>query len=82
MTQEVSFMGYTNNRATTKWWYPHTKKLKYCSSEKLDEHNNKLVKGCSPGYALMNGNNISALTTLKLVFQTTPSSNIIYLRQQ
>ena len=41
-------MGYTNIRATMKWWYPHTKKLKYCPSEKIDEHNNKSGKGWSP----------------------------------
>ena len=37
-------MGYTNIRATMKFWGPHTKKLKYGSSEKFDEHNNKLGK--------------------------------------
>ena len=41
-------MGSTNIRATMKWWYPHTKKLKYCPSEKIDEHNNKSGKGWSP----------------------------------
>ena len=46
-------MGYTNSRATMKWWDPHTKKLKYCSYTKFDEHNNKCGKGCSPGYELM-----------------------------
>ena len=39
-TQEGSFMGYTNNRATMKWWYPCTKKLKYCSSAEFDGHSN------------------------------------------
>ena len=34
-------MGYKNIRATMKWWDPHTKKLKYCSYTKMDEHNNK-----------------------------------------
>ena len=48
-TQEGSFVGYTNIRATVKWWYPHTKRLKYCSSEDFDIHKNKFVKGCSPG---------------------------------
>ena len=28
-------MSYTNRISTMKWWDPHTKKLKYCSSEKL-----------------------------------------------
>ena len=27
ITQEGSFMGYTNSRATMKWWDPHTKRL-------------------------------------------------------
>ena len=58
-------MGYTNIRVTMKWWYPHTKKLKYCSSGKIDEHSNKFGKGWSPGSELMLGTNISTLTTLK-----------------
>ena len=59
-------MGYTNNRATMKLWDPHTKRLKYCSSEKIDDHNNKFGKGWSPGSELMLGTNISTLTTLKI----------------
>ena len=43
ITQEGSFMGYTNSRATIKWWDPHTKKLKYCLSEKFDERNSTFV---------------------------------------
>ena len=35
-TQKGSCMFYTTRRATIKWWYPHTKILKYCSSEKID----------------------------------------------
>ena len=50
---------------TMKWWDPHTKKLKYCSSEKFDEHNNKFGKGWSPGSELMLCTNIYTLTTLK-----------------
>ena len=42
--QEISFMGYTKIRATMKWWDPHTKKLKYCSSAYFDEYNNKFGK--------------------------------------
>ena len=38
-------MGYTNNRAAMKYLDPHTKNLKYCSYAKLDEYNNKFVKG-------------------------------------
>ena len=38
-------MSYINDIATMKGWYPHTKKLKYCSYEKFDEHNNKFGKG-------------------------------------
>ena len=56
-------MGYTNNRDTKKWWEQHTKKLKYCSYEKIDEHKNKFGKGWLPGSELMAGKNISTLTT-------------------
>ena len=63
-TQEGSLSGYTNNRATMKWWYPHTKKLKYCSSENFDEHKNKFGKRWSPGSELMLGKNTSTLPTL------------------
>ena len=38
-------MGYTNSRATIKWWYPYNKRLKYCSYEKFDEYNIKFGKG-------------------------------------
>ena len=58
-------MGYTNTISTIKWWDPHTKKFKYCSSEIFDEHNNKFVKGWSPGSELMLGTNTSTLPTLK-----------------
>ena len=44
MTQRGSLMSYTNIIATIKWWDPHTKKLKYCSSEIFDEHKENLVK--------------------------------------
>ena len=49
-----------------KWWDPHTKRLKYCSSENNYEHNNKFGKGWSPGYELMLSTNISTLPTLKI----------------
>ena len=42
--QEGSFMGYTNICAEIKWWDPHTKKLKYCSFEKLTNITINLVK--------------------------------------
>ena len=58
-------MGYTKSRATIKWYDPHTKKLKYCSSEKFDEHNNKFGKGWSLGSELILGTNTSTLRTLK-----------------
>ena len=61
--QEWYFMIYTNIRATIKWWDPHTKKLKYCSSETFDENNNKLGKGWSPGSEIMTSKNISTLPT-------------------
>ena len=57
-------MGYTNSIATMRWWYSHTKKLKYCSYGIFDEHNNKFGKGWSPGSELMTGTNISTLPTL------------------
>ena len=59
-------MGYTNSRVTMKWWDPHTKKLKYCSSTKFYEHNDKFGKGWSPGSELMLGKNTSTLPTLKI----------------
>ena len=59
ITQEGSFMGYKNSIATMKWWYPRTKKLKYFSSEKFDEHNNKFGKGLSPGSGLMLGGKLT-----------------------
>ena len=59
-------MSYTNIRATIKWWEPHTKKLKYCSSETFDENNNKFGIGWSPGSELMTGKNISTLPTSKI----------------
>ena len=58
-------MGYTNTIYKMKWQDPHINKLKYCSSTKFDEHNNKFGKGWSPGSELMLGTNISTLTTLK-----------------
>ena len=59
-------MGYINSRATMKWWHPHTKKIKHCSSEKFDEYNNKFGKRYSPGSELMLGTNNSTLPTLKI----------------
>ena len=35
IAQGEPFMGYINSRSTMKCWDPHTKRLKYCSSEKL-----------------------------------------------
>ena len=51
-----------------KLWDPHTKILKYCSSEKNDEYNNTFGKGWSPGSELILGTNISTLPTLKIDF--------------
>ena len=65
-------MGYTNSRATMKLWDPHTKKLKYCSSTKFGEHNNKFGKGWSPGSKLMLGTNISTLKKLKTDLSDDP----------
>ena len=73
-------MGYTDITDTTKWWDPHTKKLKYFSSAKFDEYNNKFGKGWSRGSELMTGTNISSLKTLKLISHITPLSNMVYLK--
>ena len=79
-TQEVSFMCYTSSRSTIKWWDPHTNKLKYCSSVKFDEHNNKFGKVWSPGSELTAGTNVSAHPTLKKKSHITLSSNMVYLK--
>ena len=54
-TKEGYFMGYTNSRSIMKWWDPHTKKIKYCSSAKCNEHNNKFGKLWFPGSELITG---------------------------
>ena len=59
-------MGYTNIRTTSKWWYPHTKKLKYFPSAKFDEHKNKFGNGWSTGSELITGKTNSNLPTLKI----------------
>ena len=59
-------MGYTNSRATIKWWEPHTKKLKYFSYENFDDRNNIFGKGWSPGSELMLSTNTSTLLILKI----------------
>ena len=73
-------MDYTNSRATMKWWDPQTKKLKYSSSAKFDEHNKKIGKGWSPGYETILDTNTSTLPTLKFTSQIIPYSNMIYLK--
>ena len=55
-----------------KSWYPHTKKIKYCSSAKFDEHNNKFGKGCSPGFELMLGKNILTFPKLQIDLSYSP----------
>ena len=45
-----------------KWWYPYTKRLRYGSSKKIDEHNNKFGKRWSLGSEIMVGTNIYNLT--------------------
>ena len=54
------------------WWVPHTKRLKYCSSEKNYEHNNKFGKCWSPGSELMLGTNNYTLPTLKIDLSDHP----------
>ena len=58
--------GLHKNKATMKWWDPHTKKFKYFSSAKFDQQKNKFGKGWSPGSETMLGTNISTLPTLKI----------------
>ena len=65
-------MGYTNKIATMKWWDRRTKKLKYCSYEKFDEHSNKFSEGRSKGFELMLGTNISTLPPLKIYLSDHP----------
>ena len=59
-------MGYTNSWASIIWWDKHTKKLKYCSSENVDEYNKWFDKGCSPGSNFINGIDKSDLPTIKI----------------
>ena len=61
---ELSFVGYTNRRATMKWSDLHTNKIKYYSSSKFDEHNNKFRKGWSPSSEPVTGTTFYTLTTL------------------
>ena len=56
----------TNIRATIKWWDPHTKILKYCSSVKFNEHNNNFGKGWSPGSELILVTNNSTIIILQI----------------
>ena len=49
-----------------KWWDLQTNKLKHCSTENVDEYNNKFGKVWSPGSELMLGTNIYTLKTSKI----------------
>ena len=73
-------MGGTKRRNKMKLWDPHTKKLRYCSSAKFDDHNNKVRKGWSPSYKLITVTNISTLPTLKFISRTNLSSKMVYLK--
>ena len=59
-------MGYTNTRATMKWWDTHTKKLKYYSSIKFDEYNKKF------GYNILNEKYTSDLPTIQVYISDQP----------
>ena len=59
-------MGYTNKGAKMKLWDPHTKKLKYCSSTKFDEHSNKFGKLRSLCYEPITGVIFYTLPTFKI----------------
>ena len=50
----------------------HTKRLKYCSYEKIDKHSNNFGKGWSPGSELMLCTNTSTLPTLKIDLSDHP----------
>ena len=65
-------MVYTKSKVTMKWWDPQTKKLKYFSSAKFDERNNRSGKGCSPGSELMLVANTSSPPTLKIDLSDHP----------
>ena len=65
-------MAYKSSGATIKCWEPHTKILKYCSSAKFGEHNNRFGKGWSPGSELMLGTNISTPPKLKFYLSYHP----------
>ena len=80
ITQEQSFMGYTNSRATIKPWEPPTNKYRYFQSKNVEEHNNTFGKGWSPGSGFITITNIPTLTTLKTISQINPSSKMIHLR--
>ena len=69
-------MGYTNIRETVKSWDPHTKKIKYCSFAKFDEHSNKFLKGWTPSYKIMTVKNASSLPTLKNDLSDDPLDKI------
>ena len=73
-------MGYTSSITTIKLWDPHTKRLKYFSYAKFDEHNNKFDKGWSPGSELTLDKNISTLPNLKLTSQIIPLLKMIYFK--
>ena len=64
-TQEGLFVGYSNIRATIKWWDLHTKIIKYCLSVKSDEHNNKFGKLWLTRSQLMTGTNFYILPKFK-----------------
>ena len=65
-------MGYTNSRATVRWWDLYTWKLKQSLSEKYYEHKNKFGKYWSPGLNMLNVKDTSDLLTIKLVYISHP----------
>ena len=64
-----------------KWWDAHINKLRYCSSEKFDEHNNKFGKGWPPGSNMLNVKNTPDLQTIKLIFLANLSLKKRYLKK-
>ena len=64
-------MGYTNSIDTMKWWELNTKRLKYFSTEKFDEHNNKVLKGRPPS-ELITGTIFFTLPTIKIDLSDHP----------
>ena len=74
-------MGYTNRREKMKWRDKNTKKLKYYSSAKFDEHNNKFSTGWFPDSNFLNVTYTPDIQTIKLILIITPLLNMTSLNK-